>query len=175
MQIGRLVLSGGTLRQRCQKVRETAYNTLVRPQLEYASAVWDPHTKVQISQIELVQRIAAHWTVSKFDTQASVTQIVLDLGWRTLEQRKAVRLCIFYKVIHGLVAVPLPAYIQYSNRISRYCHSMAFRQVSTSRNYYKYSFLPLAIVQWNALPQPVACLQPWCPQGGSLQAAASHP
>ena len=26
-------------------VREMAYNTLVRPQLEYAAAVWDPHTK----------------------------------------------------------------------------------------------------------------------------------
>ena len=29
-----------------QKVRETAYNTLVRPQLEYA--VWDPHFKEKI-------------------------------------------------------------------------------------------------------------------------------
>ena len=27
-----------------QKVRETAYNTLVRPLLEYAAPVWDPHS-----------------------------------------------------------------------------------------------------------------------------------
>ena len=33
--------------------------------------------------------------------------------------------------IHGLVAVPLLDYIHYSNRISWYCHSMTFRQVST--------------------------------------------
>ena len=26
-------------------IRETAYNILVRPQLEYSSAVWDPNTK----------------------------------------------------------------------------------------------------------------------------------
>ena len=102
----------------------------------------------------------ARWTVGNFDQRASVTQIVENLGWRTLEQRRAdARLCLFYKVAHGLVAVPLPDYIQYSNRVSRYCHSMTFRQVSTSTDYYKYSFFPLAIVQWNALPQSVACSQ----------------
>ena len=148
------------IKTKMSKVRETAYHTLVRPQLEYASAVWDPHTKVRTSQIEQVQRRAARWTVSNYDWQASATQIVQDLGWRTLEQRRAnARLCLFYKVVHGLVAVPLPDYIQYSNRISRYRHSMTFRQVSTSRDYYKYSFFPLAIVQWNALPQSIACLQ----------------
>ena len=26
-------------------IRTMAYNTLVRPQVEYASAVWSPHTK----------------------------------------------------------------------------------------------------------------------------------
>ena len=141
-------------------VRETAYNTLVRPQLEYTSAVWDPHSMKRICQIEQVQRRAAHWTVSNFDRQASVTKIVHDLGWHTLVQRRAdARLCLFYKILHGLVAVPLPDYIQDSNRISRYCHSMTFRQVSTSTDYYKYSFSPLAIVQLNALPQSAACSQ----------------
>ena len=148
------------IKTKMSKVRERANNTLVRPQLEYASAVWDPHTKVRNSQIEQVQQRAARWTVSNYDWQASATQIVQDLGWRTLKQRRAdACLCLFYKVVHGLVAVPLPDYIQYSNRISRHCHSMTFRQVSTSLDYYKYSFFPLATVQWNALPQSIACLQ----------------
>ena len=115
------------------KVHEVANNSLVRPQLEYALAVLDPHTKVRISQIEQVQGRAARWTASYFDKQSSVTEMVKQLGWRSLELRRAdARLCLFNKVIHGLVAVPLPDYIHYSNRISRYCHSMTFRQVSTS-------------------------------------------
>ena len=64
--------------------------------------------------------------------------MINKLGWRTLEQRRAdARLCLFYKIVYGLVAVPLPYHVQYSHRISRYCHSMTFRQVYTSRDYYK--------------------------------------
>ena len=128
------------IKTKMPKVCEAACNSLVRPQLEYA-------------QIGQVQRRAARWTANNFDRQSSVTEIVKQLGWRSLEQRRAdARLCLFYKVIHGLVAVPLPDYIHHSNRISRYCHSMTFRQVSTSTDYYKFSFFPLAIVQWNSLP-----------------------
>ena len=35
---------------------------------------------------------------------------------------------------------------------------MTFCQLQTSRDYCKYSFFRLAIVQWNALPETVACL-----------------
>ena len=65
------------------------------------------------------------------------------------------RLCLFYKIVYGLVAIPMPDYIHSNNRVSRYCHSITYRQIHTGANYYKYSFFPLAIVQWNALPEEV--------------------
>ena len=41
------------------KVKALAYKTFVRPQLEYASSVWAPHTHCNIDRIEAVQRRAA--------------------------------------------------------------------------------------------------------------------
>ena len=38
-----------------QKVKETAYISFVRPNLEYASSVWDPTLKKEINALEKVQ------------------------------------------------------------------------------------------------------------------------
>ena len=118
------------------------------------------HTlRKRYSSWKKVQRRTAHWTTSNYDYRSITNATVNNLGWRTLELRRAdARLVLFFKIVHGLVAVPLPDYIHPPHRISRHFHSLTFRQLHTTTNYYKYSFFPLAIVQWNALPADVACL-----------------
>ena len=129
-----------------------AYQSLVHFQLKYASAVWDLYTKDRTHTFEMVQRRVAWWTLSEYTRTNNVTSLQSQLNWKTLERRRSVAgLCLFYKFVKGLVAVLLPDYMKPTHRISGYCHSMTFRQIHTSKDYYKYSFFPLAIVQSKAL------------------------
>ena len=89
-----------------QTIRATAYKTLVRPQLEYASCAWDPYTRELSDKIEMVQRRAARWTVSDFSPTSSVSLILDRLGWETLEHRRScARLSLFHGIVYGHVAV----------------------------------------------------------------------
>ena len=43
------------------EVKQTAYNMLIRPKLEYSSPIWNPHTTSQIKSLEKVQHSAARF------------------------------------------------------------------------------------------------------------------
>ena len=130
-----------------------AYNSLVRPQLEYASAVWRPYTKENKSKIEKVQRRAARWVSNDYSTCSSVTDMLSNLGWRSLEYRRIdARLTMFYKIVYGLVAVPLPSYFVRPEVYTHHMHSLSYRQIHTSVCYYQYLFFPMSVVLWNKLP-----------------------
>ena len=147
------------LKTKSTSLRENAYKAIVRPQLEYASPVWDPHTKDDIQKIESVQRRAARWVLGDYSPYSSVTDMIGKLRWRTLEQRRTdSRLILFYKIIYGYVAIPLPSYVIPLPCASRTSHPLAYRQISTRTDYYKYSFYPLTVVQWNSLPASIATL-----------------
>ena len=89
--------------------KETAYKALVRPQMEYCSAVWDPYEKGDTETLEKVQRRAARFVKGDYHQQSSVTQMIKDLGWQSLQERRAIsRLSLMYKSVHGLSEVQLP-------------------------------------------------------------------
>ena len=76
--------------------KETAYITLVRPLLEYASAVWDPYQQYLINNIEMIQRRAARWVKQDYRLTSSVSDMINNLQWTTLQKRRRFsRLTIF--------------------------------------------------------------------------------
>ena len=111
----------GFIKRNVKAKSPKVYQTLVRPQLEYASAIMDPHTKRNDYKVEMVQRRAARWTMNDYARTTSVSSLLHELDWQTLEERRSVvRLCLFYKVVNGLVAAPFlntfsPVLIGYPN------------------------------------------------------------
>ena len=69
----------------CRNVKQMAYTTYIRPTVEYASPVWDPHTKRNTNKIEMVQRRCARYVTGNFDRTSSVTFMLNCLSWQTLE------------------------------------------------------------------------------------------
>ena len=78
------------------------------------------------------------------------------LGWQTLQQRRSTsRLVMFYKIVYQLVAVDMPPCYYHPTRTSARHHSLHYYQISTTKDYYKFSFFPRTVVLWNSLPNSV--------------------
>ena len=112
-QIKTPVLYRGKLKTKIPAVREPAYNTLVRPQLDYTETIFDAHHLDKIQETEKIQWRAACWIPCNFDRKSSISTMIETSCWRTLEQRRAYarRLCLFYKIVYNMIAVPLPNYV----------------------------------------------------------------
>jgi len=61
---------------------------VIWPKLEYACAAWDPYLQKDINSLERVQRKAARFCTNGYQPTASVTDMIRELGWQTLEQRR---------------------------------------------------------------------------------------
>ena len=94
----------------CQRyVKIDAYNTYVRPLLDYAAFVWSPHTATNTGKLESIQRRAARYMMSDHERFSSVSNMISVLNWKSLKQRRYIQsLCIFYKILNGLVDVSPP-------------------------------------------------------------------
>ena len=84
------------------------YVTLIRPHLEYAVPVWDPHLRKDIDNLESVQRFATKVCTKAWNTlqyQERLESLHLD----TLHTRRTyLKQCHLYKLVHGLSIASFP-------------------------------------------------------------------
>ncbi len=126
------------------ETKTAAYRTIVRPILEYSASAWDPYLQRDIQKIEAVQRRAARFVTNTYQkTPGTVTNIMANLQWETLEERRQnARLSMFYKIIHNKVEIDHTQYMTPSIRPTRSSHHLSFQKPHTSLDYYKFSFFP---------------------------------
>ena len=73
-----------------EEVKKTLYTTIVRPKLEYATAVWDPYYKRDVEKIERVQKLAARFCTGDYRYTSSVTRMLEKLELQLLEKRRII-------------------------------------------------------------------------------------
>ena len=130
--------------QNCpQRTKTQAYNTFVRPSLEYASTVWDPHTQANINKVESIQRRVARFVTNNYDPRA--IDPVLQHYYKTStgpsyeHRRQLAKLIMMYRITYHLIQIPSITCLIPSRSGTR-GHNIGYLQPSTRVLAYQYSF-----------------------------------
>ena len=130
------------------------YTTLLHPILEYACTVWDPFTQDNISKTEKVQRRFARFVFNDHQWTSSVTSMIQQLHWQTLQECRAqLKAAMMYRIMSSLVDIP-GSYLVLASSTYR-GHSMKLIVPHARTLMYQRSFFPDSIRLWNMLPQEV--------------------
>jgi hypothetical protein len=139
----------------CSKqVKAKAYETLVRPKVEYASEVWNPNTAQDIEKVEKIQRNAARFVHADYRRTTHVTPLINELDWDSLHTRRLIKQAtMLYRIHYGLVFISPPNCFHRATKFFRLDHPLKYiSDFQPIINPYKYSFYPRAVQIWNRLP-----------------------
>ena len=123
------------------------YKTLVRPHLEYAAPVWDPHLLKDINSVENVQKYGLKMCLKSWDLGYQELLHLTQIP--TLENRRIyLKLCTLFKIIHGLFPFTPDVF-----QPSRHDYNLPLLYQPYARtNAFQSSFVPSTISIWNHLP-----------------------
>jgi hypothetical protein len=127
-----------------------AYTIVVRPALEYATSVWNPHLTYQENNIEMIQRRAARFVLNKKYKDPVSEDIRNILKWDSLKIRRLLQQQImWFKIQNKLVSIKFPAWVEV--RDTR--HGTGYKHVFIKCMQYRYSFFPRTMMIYNILPK----------------------
>ena len=96
------------------------YLSLVRPHLDYATQVWDPHLQQDINSLECVQKFALRLCSKQWDT--GYHELLNMFSLPSLENRHLhLKLCHLFKIVCGLCYFPPKAIVANNNLTHSSC------------------------------------------------------
>ena len=100
---------------------------MVRPQMEYASVIWDPYYISDRDKLESIQQRATRWVLSDYSRTSSVSLMLHQLSWPTLQIRRNIsRLQLFYKIFHHQISLSTTTYYLPVTRDTQHYHPYHF-------------------------------------------------
>ena len=132
------------------EVRLKVINSTILPKLEYCAAVWDPHLKKDIANLDNVQKFAGrtvtrNWSMSKTELQSK-------LNWQPLQtRRRNIKLKIVYNITNKLSRLPPTVFINHPSPSPRHPHNKILFQPYVSTLSHRHSFFIDVIPIWNSL------------------------
>lgn len=134
-------------------VRLLAYNTIIRPMLEYAVIIWDPYTQTNIKKLENIQKKAVRFIYNSYG-RTSITALLHKSNLPTVSERNRIlRLKFFYQIVTGQYNIDTSNIFSFSTGYNtRHRHTRSIIPLTPRNNCFKYSYFPRTIVDWNNLP-----------------------
>ena len=117
-----------------------------------------PINETEKEKVEKVQKTAARWTCRRWQNKSSVDDMLDELEWPSLEDRRVKSsLTFFYKIHSGTVSLDKDRYLTKAPnlRSTRASHDSQYTRYMAYSDALKNSFFPRTIPLWNSLPSSV--------------------
>lgn len=148
-----------SLKSATPDLRLLAYNSIIRPIMEYAVVIWDPFTRNNIEKLERIQKKAVRFIYNSYG-RSSITELLNRSGFQSVSERNRIcRLKFLFQLVKGHYRVDTSHILSFSSGYAtRKRHSLMITPLVPRNNCFKYSFFTRTIVDWNDLANDVVSL-----------------